>query len=271
VAHDPTHSQTGRRLALVSVGILTLGMTACSGDDAVSAPTTAEAGGRATGDIVVFAAASLTDTFTGLAGDFEAEHPGTRIVLNFAGSSALAQQIVGGAPVDVLAAASPVTMARVTDAGLAAGEPSVLARNRLEIAVPAGNPAGVTGLEDLADEDLTIALCAEEVPCGAASVRVFEAAGLTPAADTFEQDVRAALTKVTLGEVDAALVYRTDVRAAGGAVEGLDLPESGEGVTDYPLVLLADAPNPAGAQAFVDYVLGEPGREALGAAGFELP
>ena len=271
VALHPTHSRSRCRLALVSAGLLTLGAAACTGGDPVSGPTAADGGGRAVGDIVVFAAASLTDSFTGLAADFETEHPGTRVVLNFGGSSALAQQIVGGAPVDVFAAASPVTMARVTDAGLAAGEPSVLARNRLEIAVPAGNPAGVTGLEDLADEDLTIALCAEEVPCGAASVRVFVAAGLTPAPDTYEQDVRAALTKVTLGEVDAALVYRTDVRAAGDAVEGLDLPESGEGVTAYPLVLLEDAPNPAGAQAFVEYLLGDPGREALGAAGFELP
>src|SRR5699024_569306 len=151
------------------------------------------------------------------------------------GSSALAQQILSGAPADVFATASPATMALVVDEDLTEEEPVVFVTNQLQIAVPAGNPAGVTGLEDLAEEDLTVALCAEEVPCGAASVRVFEAAGLTPAPDTYEEDVRATLTKVRLDEVDAALVYQTDVLSAGDEVEGIDFPESAEAVNDYPI------------------------------------
>ena len=118
-------------------------------------------------------------------------------------------------------------MDQVVQAGDADGDPTVFVRNRLEIAVPAGNPAGVSGLADLADESLTIALCAPEVPCGAAAESAFEAAGITPAPDTLEPDVKATLAKVSLGEVDAALVYRTDVIAAGDDVEGIDFPEVG--------------------------------------------
>jgi molybdate transport system substrate-binding protein len=246
-------------------------LTACTTTDDIS---TADGDGQpseVSGRIVVSAAASLADIFAELGEEFEAEHPGTTVVLNAAGSSTLAQQIIQGAPADVFAAASPATMAQVVDAGLAWDEATVLVRNRLVIAVPAGNPAGVVGLADLGDEDLTIALCAQEVPCGTASVRVFEAAGLTPAPDTYEQDVRAALTRVRLGEVDAALVYRTDVAAAGDAVDGIELAESEQGSTDYLLVRLTDAPNPRGAQAFIDYVLSDAGRAALGAAGFDLP
>lgn len=290
-----------RRLtALAAVPVLALTLAACGGDDdgtedgaaednaADATPEegggdeadpsdedggedTAQAGGDVSGDIVVFAAASLTDTFTELGEQFEAENPDATITFNFAGSSALAQQIISGAPVDVFASASPATMAQVTDEGLAVDEPVVFVSNRLQIAVPAGNPADVTGLEDFTNEDLTIALCAEEVPCGAASVTVFEAAGLTPAPDTYEEDVRATLTKVELDEVDAALVYRTDVLVAGDAVEGIDFPESEEAINDYPIALLTEAPNGDGGQAFLDYVLSEAGRTALGDAGFDLP
>lgn len=290
---------TVRRLTtLVAVPLLALTLTACGGDDdgsqgeaaeenAAQDPTSedgAEASaddgaedsgqvgsGDASGDIVVFAAASLTDTFTELGEQFEAENPDATVTFNFAGSSALAQQIISGAPVDVFASASPATMAQVTDEDLGAGEPVVFVSNRLQIAVPAGNPAGVTGLQDFTNEDLTIALCAEEVPCGAAAVTVFEAAGLTPAPDTYEEDVRATLTKVELDEVDAALVYRTDVLVAGDAVEGIDFPESEEAINDYPIVVLTEAPNGEGGQAFLDFVLSEAGRTALGDAGFDLP
>lgn len=230
-----------------------------------------DAGGAVSGEIVVFAAASLTDTFTELGASFEAEHPDATVSFSFAGSSALSQQILSGAPADVFASASPAQMTQVTDEDLAAAEPVVIVTNQLQIAVPAGNPAGVTGLEDFTNEDLTIALCAEEVPCGAASVTVFEAAGLTPAPDTYEEDVRATLTKVRLDEVDAALVYQTDVLVAGDEVEGIDFPESGEAINDYPIAALTEAPNPEGGQAFIDYVLSEEGQEVLTAAGFGTP
>ena len=301
-----TSTRTLRRLtALASVPLLALTLAACGGDDggdtgsgddagenaqddgvdsdaddgadtdaddgAESSEDADEAAGGVSGDIVVFGAASLTDTFTELGEQFEAENPDATVTFNFAGSSALAQQIISGAPADVFASASPATMQQVTDEDLAAGEPVVFVSNRLEIVVPAGNPAGITGLEDFTNEDLTIALCAEEVPCGAASVKVFKAAGLTPAPDTYEEDVRATLTKVELDEVDAALVYRTDVIVAGDSVEGIDFPESGEAVNDYPIALLSEAPNSEAGQAFIDFVLSEAGQTVLGDAGFDLP
>lgn len=254
---------------------LVLALSGCSGSSgAAGASGTASTPAGTptvdvTGNVTVFAAASLTETFTQLGTEFEAAHPGTTVTFSFAGSSALAQQIVSGAPADVFAAASSSTMKQVTDASLAAGDPVVFVRNRLEIAVPADNPGKVTGLADLTRPELRIALCADQVPCGAAAAKAFAAAGLTPSADTLEQDVKAALTKVTLGEVDAALVYRTDVIAAGDAVKGIDFPEADKAVNDYPIATLTDALNATGAQAFVDFVLSAHGQEVLTAAGFD--
>ncbi|MET7806400.1 molybdate ABC transporter substrate-binding protein [Micromonospora chersina] len=251
------------RAALAGVTVLSLALTGCGGADDESSAGTG-------GTVTVFAAASLTETFTKLGKDFEAAHSGTRVVLNFAGSSALATQITQGAPADVFAAASPATMRTVTDAGDAAGAPAVLVRNQLVIAVPEGNPDRVGGLADLARPGLKVALCAEQVPCGAAAKSTLDAAGvrLTPA--TLEQDVKGALSKVTLGEVDAALVYRTDVRAAAG-LAAVEFPESARGVNDYPIVVLKHAGNPDGARAFVDHVRSEAGLAVLTAAGFQAP
>ncbi len=256
---------------------LVLGTAACGGGgDADAAAGTTTAGGSAdgaglTGTLTVFAAASLTDVFTGLGGQLEEANPELTVQFNFAGSSALATQLTQGAPADVFASANPAQMAVVTDAGLADGEPTVFTANVLQIAVPAGNPAGVTGLADFGREELALAVCAPDVPCGAASEDVFAAAGVTPLPDTQEEDVRAALTKVELGEVDAALVYATDVTAAGDAVEGIAFPEAEDAVNDYPLVTLAEAPNADAAQAFADLVLSDEGQRALGDAGFRSP
>ncbi|MGY1705296.1 molybdate ABC transporter substrate-binding protein [Geodermatophilus sp. SYSU D00697] len=232
---------------------------------------TGETGDGLTGTLTVFAAASLTDVFTGLGESLEDQQPGLDVQFNFAGSSALATQITQGAPADVFASANQAQMTVVTDAELAEGDPVVFTSNVLEIAVPAGNSAGVTGLADLAREDLAVALCAPEVPCGAAAEDVLAAAGVTAAPDTLEEDVRAALTKVELGEVDAALVYASDVAAAGDAVEGIAFPEAEGAVNDYPIVALAEAPNPGAAAAFVDLVRSEEGQQALADAGFRTP
>ncbi|MFG2168682.1 molybdate ABC transporter substrate-binding protein [Micromonospora chersina] len=250
------------RAALAGVATLALSLTGCGAGDESTAGTG--------GTVTVFAAASLTETFTKLGRDFEAAHPGTRVVLNFAGSSALATQITQGAPADVFAAASPATMRTVTDAGDAAGPPVVLVRNQLVIAVPERNPDRVGGLADLARPGVKVALCAEQVPCGAAAKSALDAAGvrLTPA--TLEQDVKGALAKVKLGEVDAALVYRTDVRAAAG-LAAVEFPESARAVNDYPIVVLKHAGNPDGARAFVEHVRSDAGLAVLTAAGFQAP
>ncbi|TFB57215.1 molybdate ABC transporter substrate-binding protein [Cryobacterium tagatosivorans] len=253
------------RLRIGSVAVLGAGLllTSC----APAAPVGPEPGAVA-GTVVVFAAASLTEAFTALGEQFEADHPGTSVTVNFGSSSALAQQLTAGAPADVFAAASPSAMGVVDEAGLVRGGATVFASNSLRIAVPAGNPAGVTGLADFARGDLTVALCAPEVPCGVLSAQVFADAGITPAPDTLEQDVKATLVKVERDEVDCALVYRTDVLAAGGAVDGIDFPGADEAVTEYPIAMLSDAPNPAAARAFRDFVLSDTGTAALAAAGF---
>jgi len=251
---------SARRRAAVAVALL-VGLSGCGG-------SAADDGGQT---LTVFAAASLTDVFTDLGAALEDQQPGLEVRFNVAGSSALATQIVQGAPADVFASANETQMSVVTDAGLAADEPAVFASNVLEIAVPAGNPGGVTGLADFAREDLTLAVCAPDVPCGAAAAQVFAAAGVTAVPDTQEEDVRAALTKVELGEVDAALVYASDVASAGESVEGVAFQEAEQAVSDYPITRLADAANPDAARAFVDLVLSEAGRRALTDAGFREP
>lgn len=227
--------------------------------------------GGISGQVTVFAAASLTESFTTLGRQFEDAHPGVRVTFNFAGSSQLATQLTQGAPADVFASASPRNMATVTDAGAAAGAPTVFARNQLVIAVPKGNPDGVTGLADLTRPGAKVALCAEQVPCGAAATRALAEAGVRLTPVTLEQDVKGALSKVTLGEVDAALVYRTDVRSAAAKVDGVEFPESARAVNDYPLVVLKEAPNPTAARAFVAHVRSERGRAVLTDAGFQPP
>ena len=249
-------------------------LAGCGGtsDGATAAPAGSSAADDGlSGSLTVFAAASLTDVFTGLGEQLEAGNPDLDVQFNFAGSSALATQLTQGAPADVFASANEAQMAVVTEAGLADGDPAVFAANVLQIAVPAGNPAGVTGLADLAREELTVAVCAPQVPCGAAAEDVLAAAGVTAAPDTLEEDVRAALTKVELGEVDAALVYTTDVTAAGDAVEGIDVPEAEQAVNEYPIAALGEAPNPTAAAAFVELVRSEQGQQALADAGFRTP
>ncbi|MFG2085991.1 molybdate ABC transporter substrate-binding protein [Spirillospora sp. NPDC048824] len=221
--------------------------------------------------LTVFAAASLTGAFTALGEAFEGSHPGVRVRFNFGGSSTLAQQITQGAPADVFASASPATMTTVTGAGGAAGPPRVFSRNRLVIAVPPDDPGGVATAGDLSAPGLKVVLCAVQVPCGAAAQKALGAAGVDVEPVSRERDVKAVLTKVVLGEADAGLVYRTDVRAAGRKVRGIEFPEAAQAVNDYPIVEVAGAPHSALAGEFIRLVLGERGRAALSRAGFEAP
>lgn len=264
-------SRSLRTALLAALTTVSLASTAACGDDGMSAgssPTSEKAG--VSGDITVFAAASLTESFDELGKRFQEANPDAKVTFNYAGSSALAKQINDGAPADVFASAAPKNMAEVVDAGNAS-DPADFVSNTLMIAVPKGNPGGVEALSDFADAGKKIALCAPEVPCGAAAEKVFSAAGITPQPDTLEQDVKAVLTKVRLGEVDAALVYQTDVRAAGDEVEGIEFPEAADAVNVYPIVVLKDAPNPEGARAFVDFVRSDEGRAVLTGAGFDEP
>jgi len=266
-------SRSLRALAVGAVAVFALAGCGSSdtGASTETTTTTESSAPKVTGEVTVFAAASLTESFTQLGKDFEAANPDAKVTFNFAGSSALAQQINQGAPADVFASAAPKNMTDVTGTGAITDKPVTFVTNTLEIVVPAGNPGKITGLADFAKPDLKIALCAEQVPCGAAAKKVFEATGITPAPDTLEQDVKATLSKVSLGEVDAALVYKTDVKAAGDKVEGIEFPEADEAVNEYPIAACAKAPNPEGAKAFVEFVLSDKGKAVLTEAGFGTP
>lgn len=259
--------------AVLLAGVMALAGCATGSGSATDAstrtvPSASTAGSRST--VTVFAAASLAEAFDELAERFEAEHALTDVVLNSGGSSALAQQILQGAPADVFASAAEPPMQAVIDAGLA-GDAAILATNTLELVTPAGNPAGITGLDDLTRPELRVALCDASVPCGAASTTLLERHGVAASADTLESDVTAVVTKVMLGEVDAALVYRTDVIRAGDAVEGIEVPGAASVVTRSRIAAMTDASDPDAAAAFVSFATGADGRAVLDAAGFGAP
>lgn len=270
-----------RRVLAPALGAaaMLLALTACSSSGGSSSgasatapgPLPAGASAQVRGSITVFAAASLKDSFSALGKQFETAHPGTKVTFDFAGSDTLAASITAGAPADVFAAASPATMKTVTDAGDGQGEPSTFVRNRLEIATLPGNPQHIATLADLARSGLKVAVCARTVPCGSAAQKALTAGGISLTPVSYEQDVKSALTKVELKEVDAALVYRTDVKAAGGTVDGVQFPESAAAVNAYPIVALKDAPNAAGAQAFIALVESAAGQKVLAQAGFLRP
>lgn len=272
------------RLRAAAAGVTALlALSACSQSDGsgggsaspeASGGTASADGGKGrsvTGDITVFAAASLQESFETLGKEFEKQHPGTKVTFNFGGSDSLAAGITSGAPADVFAAASPKTMKVVTDAGDAAGTPVTFVRNKLEIATLPGNPEKISALKDLTMSGLKVVLCDKTVPCGAAAHKALQAGDLKVTPVSYEQDVKSALTKVTLKEADAALVYRTDVKAAGGKVTGVNFPESAKAVNDYPIAALRNAPNAAAASAFVDLVRSAEGQKVLGEAGFMAP
>lgn len=234
------------------------------------APATGSSSPAPSGTINVFAAASLREAFTQLGQQFEAAHPGTKVVFSFGPTSGLATQINQGAPADVFASASTKNMEQVVAAG-SATSPRNFASNVMQIAVPPSNRAGVTQLSDLARPEVKVALCQAAVPCGATAAKVLASAKLTVTPVTQEVDVKSVLTKVSLGEVDAGLVYVTDVRAAGAKVKGIVVPADVNASTRYPIATLAKAPNKATAQAFTDYVLSAEGASVLTAAGFAGP
>jgi molybdate transport system substrate-binding protein len=228
--------------------------------------TAAVAGAEA---VTVFAAASLTDAFRTIEAAFEAATPGTTVELNFAGSSTLVRQILEGAPADVFASADEDSMQKV--AGEIAEPPQVFAKNRLAILVAKGNPERVTALADFARPGLTIALAAPAVPVGRYAMEAFGKAGVPVPPATNEADVKAVVTRVSMGEADAGVVYVTDAKAGGATVEAVPIPESTNVVARYPIAVLKDARGASGARAFVAFVLSPRGRGVLTDAGFLAP
>lgn len=253
-------------------GLLALALVSCSSADDGSPAAGGDPASGLEGSITVSAASSLTESFGTIAADFEAANPGTTVELNFDSSDALARQIVEGAPVDVFASASQRTTDEVVDAGLVAGGPTTFARNRLAIVTKPGNPEGIGSLADLVDAGV-ISLCGEDVPCGVAAATALEAAGV--AIDegdvTRGQNVKATLGAVADGDAVAGLVYVTDARAAGDAVEAIDLPEDQNAIAVYPISVVAGSADAEVAQAFVDQVLSDEGQRVLAEAGFLPP
>ncbi|MFD4294345.1 molybdate ABC transporter substrate-binding protein [Rhodococcus sp. NPDC058532] len=259
------HRRAPTALAAAAATVaLAAGCSTSAADEA--APAT---DGAVRGDLTVFAAASLTSTFTELGAMFESAHPGTSVRFNFAGSSDLVAQIRQGAPADVFASADTTNMTRAGN--LVAGTPTDFASNTLTIVTPPGNPARITSFADLADPDLQVVVCAPQVPCGAATDKVEQAGGITLTPVSEESSVTDVLGKVLSGQADAGLVYRTDAAGAGDRVTEVPFPESAGAVNTYPIAAVSTSGNPAAAAAFVSLVTGPEGREVLSGAGFDAP
>jgi molybdate transport system substrate-binding protein len=266
-----TISRTSRRASVVAVAAsAALLLAACSGT-ASSTPTATKTADPLTGTVTVLAAASLTEVYGQLATEFEKAHPNVTITQSFGGSSALAAQIVQGAPADLFATANEATMKTVSDASLTAETPIVYATNILTLVVPPSNPANVKTVADLANPAVKVALCDKTVPCGSAATTLFAAEGLTVKPVTLETDVKAVLTKVEVDEVDAGLVYVTDAKTAGSKVKQISVPDAANVINRYPIALLKNSTNVAAAKAFEQYILSSKGLAELKAAGFGAP
>jgi molybdate transport system substrate-binding protein len=267
------------RLALTMAALAAAAVAGCSsssssssapGASSSSSSPAASSSASATGTITVFAASSLKETFTELGKQFQAAHPGDTVKFSFGASSTLATQITEGAPADVFASAAPKNMTTVVSAG-DASNPQDFAKNTAEIAVPPSNPASVTSVNDLAKSSVKTALCQPKVPCGVVAEGVFKNAGITVKPVTLQPDVKSVLTQVELGNVDAGVVYVTDVKAAGSKVKGVTIPANVNASTQYPIAAITSSKEMSIAQAFVAYVLSPTGQSVLSAAGFEKP
>lgn len=256
-----------------------LALAACGSDggsgsadsSSAAAPATSASAAGGADTLTVFAAASLTKTFTELGSSFEKTHPGTKVAFDFGGSSGLVTQLSDGAPGDVFASADQANMDKATKAGLTEGAPTVFAKNTLTIVTPPGNPDQVTNFASLAKPGLQVVVCAPQVPCGSATEKIEKATGVTLEPVSQEQAVTDVLGKVTSGQADAGLVYVTDAKGAGDKVTAVPFPEADKAVNTYPVAALKNAKNPALAKEFVTYVAGPEGRSVLSAAGFAAP
>ncbi len=259
-----------RRFTLTIAGLAVVALAGCSSSSSSSTPSASTSPSASTGSITVFAAASLTGTFTQLGKQFEAAHPGDTVKFSFGPSSGLATEITSGAPADVFASAATANMQQVVTAG-DASNPQNFAKNIMEVAVPPNNPAKVKSVNNLAKKSVKVALCQPQVPCGVVAAEVFKNVGITVKPVTLQADVKSVLTQVELGNVDAGMVYVTDVMAAGTKVKGVAIPADDNASTLYPIATINASKQKSEAEAFVAYVLSPAGQQVLGAAGFEKP
>jgi molybdate transport system substrate-binding protein len=233
-------------------------------------PASAAIADPLSGTLTVFAASSLTEAFTQVGKDFHAHHPKVSVQFNFAGSPTLVTQLTNGAQADIFAAADQPNMDKVTAAGLGLGNPLVIAKNRLEIVVEAGNPKHITGLADLAKPGLIVILAGPTVPAGRYAAQALQSAGVTVTPASEETDVKLVVGKVALGEADGGIVYVTDVKAGGSKVAGVEIPDQNNVVATYPATVLKSTPNVAASKAFIGYLLSS-GQSTLLSFGFSKP
>lgn len=235
---------------------------------ATDAPTTVA---KASGDVVVFAASSLTAAFTEMGTAFKAENPDANVTFNFAGSSDLVAQITQGAPADIFVSADDPNMKKLTDATENAGDPVSIARNSMEILVEKGNPKAIATVADLAKPGTIVVLCAEAVPCGKNAAAVLKNAAVTVTPASLEDKVTGVVTKISTGEADAGIVFVTDVNSAGDGAEGVKIPDDINVISNYPMVVTKEATNPQAAQTFIDFVASDAGQAILAKYGFLAP
>jgi molybdate transport system substrate-binding protein len=265
------HTHPRLAVAGTALAAVLLATAGCSADASAPAASPSPTTHAITGTITVFAAASLSKTFTELGRQFEKANPGSTVTFSFAGSSDLVTQLDGGAPADVFASADETNMKKAIAAGVTDGDPVDFATNVLAIAVPPGDPAHIRGWSDLARPGVKTVVCAPQVPCGAATARVETTTGVKLSPVSQESSVTDVLGKVSSGEADAGVVYVTDVKGAGTSVGSVPFPEAKDVVNTYPIAAIEHGPNATGGAAFIAYVTGPEGKKVLEAAGFGTP
>lgn len=282
----PSRAATAATTSAASVtsGAATNAPAATAAPAATTAPAAASAAAgtitAASGRLTVFAAASLTESFTEIKGVFEQANPGVTVTYNFAGSPALVTQLTQGATADVFAAADQPNMDNAVKGGVIAGTPRTFARNKLVIIAPKENRAGIITAKDLARPGVKFVTAQAAVPVGAYTQTALDNFGKLPEygagfkaavnANTVSQEdnVKAIVQKVQLGEADAGIVYATDAQAAKEKLTLIAIPDAQNVIATYPIALIKDAKQAGAGQKFLDYLLSAEGQAVLGKYGF---
>lgn len=237
----------------------------------VAAQPVAAAQKKPSGEITVFAASSLTESFDAMAKQFEKKYPDVSVKFDYDASSNLATQINQGASADVFASADQDNLQKTIDSGAVTPPAVVFAKNRLEIAVEKGNPKKIKSLADLQKSGLVVVLCADQVPCGKYAAQSLAMAGVTINPSSKEENAKATLSKVSIGEADASIVYVTDVKASKGTTSGVKIADKQNVIATYPMGVVKESQNATAAKAWVQYVTSKDGQKTLRKFGFLPP